>query len=101
MTVQKLDIYVVLAKATASKENQKYSEGEKHAVLAFAKASSHSEAEAVAMKGLADSGWMNLEIDKTGTVDSIRKESHNPTDDTFNTALDEGFAAVIYEDVEP
>jgi hypothetical protein len=91
-----LNMYIVLAKVTAANGNEEYPEGEKHAVLAYAKASNNAEAEGITLEKLATLGWIDLKIDRIGIIDP----EPNKGDSAVDTANETGFSAVIYQGIE-
>ena len=97
MDDKKIEMYITVGKVVAAKDNGNYPEGEKHAILAYAKATSHSEAEVIMAKELAKGGWVNIEFHKIGTIDPLKQKA----DSNLQTAIETGFSAVIYTGVEP
>ena len=91
-----MDIYVILGIAQAGSGN-KYKEGERHAFLAYTKAANHDDAETKTIKGLSETSWKDVWIDRIGTIPS---ELHQ-NDPGVQRALAEGFFANIYREREP
>ncbi len=89
-------IFIVLGKAVVATGHERYPAGEKHGVLAYAKATSHNEAEAITMQQLDKVRWVYFQAEKIGIVDPAHIGDRNILD-----CLDiDGFHLSIYSKME-
>lgn len=89
-------IFVVTMRAVAGPENS-VPDGRCYDLLVFARASTDSEAEAVAFRGLAQLGWIDGQALRAGEItepDALPEDFRR----TFERAQAAGCAVVVYDE---
>ncbi|MFK8011312.1 MAG: hypothetical protein AB8B80_04675 [Marinicellaceae bacterium] len=92
---------VILGKASANSNNEKYPKGEIHALLMFVKTDSKDKAQQIAKVKTQNKGWNKLKLSRIGAVNI---ENFKPDDEeikvAFDSAMQSGYGLLVYPDVE-
>jgi len=89
-------VFVVSLRAVAGPENSQ-PDGRRYDLLVFARADSEAQAEAVALRGVGQLGWIEAHPLRCGEItdpDAIPEDLQ----DSFARALEGGCAVIVYDE---
>ena len=92
---------VILGKAAASPKNEKFPNGEIHAVLMFVKSDDNNKAQKIASIEMQKRNWNKVKLSRIGAVnlDTFAPEDEN-IQKAFDSALENRFGVSVYPEVE-